>query len=159
MLLACMIWNSQGNEEVLKQNCFQIITFPQYVTNISLAEICGAGSFYNATANKCDMCSPGYYQNKTGQMQCDFCPSGKTSARGAKSLSDCFGRFIKHSLSPGSLSLSCRHAAISDRLNLKCVLCRKYYCGYLKNDTKARLFCQFNHCSIYPHFLHLPSFI
>ena len=61
--------------------------------SVNFVEICNAGSFFNLTSNKCEQCPVGFYQNQTGKMQCDYCLSGMTSNRGAKSASECFGMY------------------------------------------------------------------
>ena len=57
---------------------------------------CAAGTFYDATTEKCKFCPIGTFQNDVGQIRCKPCPSiagkqGVTSMPGARSSNMCKG--------------------------------------------------------------------
>ena len=60
---------------------------------VSLVAECEAGTFFNETSAACELCPRHRYQDKTGQLYCEFCKVNfKTKEKGAKQESDCKGK-------------------------------------------------------------------
>eukprot|EP00795_Rhopilema_esculentum_P001778 gene1778-16265_t len=88
-------------------------------------EICTAGSFFNMTADRCQLCPEGFYQENTGKMQCDYCPSGRSSSLGAKNVSECVVKCgLGSQLATGDACQLCPRGSYRDAANqTSCVSC------------------------------------
>ncbi|XP_065064753.1 sushi, von Willebrand factor type A, EGF and pentraxin domain-containing protein 1-like isoform X1 [Rhopilema esculentum] len=88
-------------------------------------EICTAGSFFNMTAERCQLCPKGFYQENTGKMQCDYCPSGRSSSLGAKNVSECVVKCgLGSELITGDACQLCPRGSYRDAANqTSCVPC------------------------------------
>ncbi|XP_065067500.1 sushi, von Willebrand factor type A, EGF and pentraxin domain-containing protein 1-like, partial [Rhopilema esculentum] len=88
-------------------------------------EICTAGSFFSMTADRCQLCPEGFYQENTGKMQCDYCPSGRSSSLGAKNVSECVVKCgLGSELITGDACQLCPRGSYRDAANqTSCVPC------------------------------------
>ncbi|XP_070554219.1 sushi, von Willebrand factor type A, EGF and pentraxin domain-containing protein 1-like [Ptychodera flava] len=51
---------------------------------------CPVGTYYDVTSDTCELCSPGYYQDEEGQLECQKCDEGtSTSGLQAKNFTEC----------------------------------------------------------------------
>ena len=96
------------------------------------SNICPPGTYCPAGSASSILCAPGYYQNATGQLDCDPCPAGYYCPEGAVSTTICpIGTYCPVAV---AAPITCANGTYTNSTGLlsqdECTICpTSYYCN------------------------------